>query len=162
MHTMLIMLLAASPGFLVCLLFILDGYAYKRRLERERGGEGMTTHTKEEVLAMAKEVRGVSNALYVICSEYRLTGVEEALIAYAALLRDGPVGWQTIETAPRDGTEILTRGPSGVFQSHWVDEPGGGYNPTWWARYTMLSVQYGEFSPTQWMPLPLAPPQENE
>lgn len=59
--------------------------------------------------------------------------------------------WQPIETAPKDGTDILT----------WTHLPDA-FNPyivVKWKRGTWVAVDpLGEYLPTHWMPLP-EPPQ---
>ena len=65
--------------------------------------------------------------------------------------------WQPIETAPRDGTEILL----GYFL-----EAGGGGRPSvafwhdihkkWCGNEGLLNAE-GYFSPTHWQPLPIPP-----
>jgi hypothetical protein len=61
-------------------------------------------------------------------------------------------GWQPIETAPRDGTEILfwvapemSEGWAEV--GHWFETAHDG----WWVAHTI------ERKPTHWMPLPEPP-----
>lgn len=74
----------------------------------------------------------------------------------AAGLRDGCLGggamnWQPIETAPKDGTEILTCDKGLGFSVRYWGENEDGDN-VWLPRIR------GVF-PTHWMPLP-SPPEE--
>lgn len=63
--------------------------------------------------------------------------------------------WQPIETAPKDGTEILYRRRNGrIGQGVWYDNPFGNPN-------TVIDPMSGRWcSPTHWMPLPAAPAPE--
>jgi hypothetical protein len=62
--------------------------------------------------------------------------------------------WQLIETAPKDGTEILLCGP---------DWKGGQYRTTsawpdnWSGKWPCFYMAYAAGEPTHWMPLPPAP-----
>lgn len=61
--------------------------------------------------------------------------------------------WQPIETAPRDGTEILIGNPREVFIGYWDTS-----SQQW------LHDEYGPVDPedaTRWQPLP-DPPTEDE
>jgi hypothetical protein len=93
---------------------------------------------------------------------------EDAQRAVRAVNR---TGWQPIETAPKDGTEIWLYDPSSVLT--W-DQPSREYLPKayqqvgcWatWAQdshWNMIDMQTGGYigaSPTHWMPLP-EPPSE--
>ena len=61
--------------------------------------------------------------------------------------------WQTIETAPKDGTNILLY----VF-SHEPDYGVGYWNGDYWSMTVHADRLYDEFgSPTHWMPLPEPP-----
>ena len=98
--------------------------------------------------------------------DYEAIGVEGKLIleaaqAHADSLRNG--GWLPIETAPKDGTEILiwdyevykakytqvgANGEMGWATQHfWADEEGRGFT---------------SFSPTDWQPLLPPPTQPTE
>lgn len=59
--------------------------------------------------------------------------------------------WQDMESAPRDGREILAlvedRRPMVVFWSEWLE---GHWQP--------LGQPWREASPTRWAPLPALPP----
>ena len=65
--------------------------------------------------------------------------------------------WQSIDTAPKDGTEILvfdrtTKGNSNMRVSYWyADNHGRGF-------YTRGSQFLDKCQPTHWMPLPSPPP----
>jgi hypothetical protein len=65
-------------------------------------------------------------------------------------------GWQPIETAPRDGTEILTIRSNGyIAKGRWYDNPFGRQD-------TVIENESGKWwSVTHWMPLP-PPPTVNE
>lgn len=58
------------------------------------------------------------------------------------------MNWQPIETAPRDGTEVLVWDEDGpdFFLGHWD-----------LSFRSWLSDYFDEISPTHWMPLPPAP-----
>jgi hypothetical protein len=59
--------------------------------------------------------------------------------------------WQPIETAPKDGTNILLGWPTMVLSGYWAD---------WRSRKSWVTSR-GEYSdkyaPTHWMPLPDPP-----
>lgn len=67
--------------------------------------------------------------------------------------KDGPVTWQPIETAPRDGENVLLA-HAGRVTAGWFDD----YNDCWFE-----ALDVGEESirirPTHWMPLPEPPKQ---
>lgn len=80
------------------------------------------------------------------------------------------VGWQPIETAPKDGTKILMVGPYKVVVAWWgdLDGPPDFMDPAphvprmEWLCHSdckndpnFLRLDYLE--PTHWMPLPKAP-----
>lgn len=67
--------------------------------------------------------------------------------------------WQPIETAPKDGSDILlgttaeaNAGYGYVCEGHYVDEHG------WYQANTDWTDTFdGEVNPTHWMPLPPPP-----
>jgi len=69
--------------------------------------------------------------------------------------------WQSIETAPKDGTQLLLWSRRSAVVGSWrVDVGFGGPEPTW------LDNSYDDFScgyaavpltPTHWMPIPPPP-----
>ena len=68
--------------------------------------------------------------------------------------------WQTIETAPKDGTRILVfakcepahryYGSARIYVSEWVAIP----DPTEFSHWASDGI---DFEPTHWMPLPPVP-----
>lgn len=70
--------------------------------------------------------------------------------------------WQPIETAPKDGTRILTIGEEGFAITKWKDDL-----QMWFKYYTTskcnLKKPVGNplYKPTHWMPLP-QPPKDNQ
>jgi hypothetical protein len=63
--------------------------------------------------------------------------------------------WQPIETAPKDGTEILAYSPrdyAGIFKTAWrpTDCPG-------WGSIDSCCAYYVDMEATHWMPLPEPP-----
>ena len=69
------------------------------------------------------------------------------------------IDWQPIETAPRDGTEILAHNADGKH-----DAPRSDvaliYWPSHWRYPTWVNAATGELEPgniTHWMPLPEPP-----
>lgn len=57
-------------------------------------------------------------------------------------------GWRPIETAPKDGTQILLLGDRSVVNGSW-NRGSAFFSPHWMG---------GIHEPTHWMPLP-APPE---
>lgn len=77
--------------------------------------------------------------------EHGLETAGDDLLAELAALRV-QVAWRPIETAPRDGTDIIaTNHASGVYI-------GAFYGPTF-----MTSIGYCKREPTHWQPLPEPP-----
>lgn len=79
----------------------------------------------------------------------------------------GVVGWQPIETAPRDGTEIIL---AAVIDGHVYEEPATGrweghiWEPSWQCNAVIehqsdFGTNWHTFGPqpTHWMPLPPPP-----
>ena len=68
--------------------------------------------------------------------------------------------WQPIETAPRDGTRLLTWDGEDM-QLAWVERDFS--DPEWDKRlnfwvYTDEELTYYDYQPTHWQPLPSSPP----
>lgn len=61
-----------------------------------------------------------------------------------------PVGWQPIETAPKDGTQVQVFCPT-YFQGK------GGITWAVWLNGGWLDAQVRRCDPTHWMPLPTPP-----
>jgi hypothetical protein len=63
------------------------------------------------------------------------------------------MNWQPIETAPKDGRDVLIGGDysylNGVLMASWGT--GSGQIPGW------TDMEGDTYSPTHWMPLPLPP-----
>lgn len=65
--------------------------------------------------------------------------------------------WQPIETAPKDGTEVLCFSDDlGIFVAY-IDDHNHNQKPKWSTGFGEKS----EIDPTHWMPLP-APPKAPE
>jgi len=68
-------------------------------------------------------------------------------------------GWRTIESAPKDGTEVLGcfafKVPGGVYRIGWVAD--GYLDGDEWV-FSSFPLDADEYSaPTHWMPLPTPP-----
>lgn len=64
--------------------------------------------------------------------------------------------WQPIETAPKDGTEIIAIDDRGeYFVAFWHEASEGWY-------FGLFDEVDGKIKPTHWMPLPAAPTTEGE
>lgn len=72
--------------------------------------------------------------------------------------------WRPIETAPRDGTEILVRDPDGIAVAAWHDDqsewPWSEHGPGFYVRrqgawdiYDSFAPQC-VFNPKSWAPIP--------
>ena len=72
-------------------------------------------------------------------------------------------GWQPIETAPRDGTEILMTNGVNVSSGQWFSEYGGTYDQEGAPNGDGCDDGWSDWSggmqpdPTHWMPLPSPP-----
>lgn len=65
--------------------------------------------------------------------------------------------WRPIETAPRDGTEVLGYGTLHVNGVDDGETPG--IHVTFWRECCWYSIALGGWEPSHWMPLP-PPPEE--
>jgi hypothetical protein len=68
--------------------------------------------------------------------------------------------WQPIETAPRDGTRILTNSGVGIRIVRWLDERGewgAGWCLANGATHPVLNAIVNASTMTHWHPLPLPP-----
>lgn len=104
--------------------------------------------------------------------EAELHCCEACLGQAAAAITDG---WQPIQTAPKDGTEVLLAFPAGRLAQAWYCDNGEA--PEMWVVGSILMQALammgdagampgtmgvgvdprGAFAPTHWMPLPEAP-----
>ena len=72
-------------------------------------------------------------------------------------------GWQPIETAPRDGTEILMTNGVDVSSGQWLSEYGGTYDQEGAPNGDGCDARWTDWTggmqpdPTHWMPLPPPP-----
>lgn len=119
----------------------------------------MTPLTLEEQIARdgKRDIRAHCLALIVLkatgCSEEQAFKAGDDCFRYWSALLPAPEapGWQKIETAPKDGTKILTyASDSGIAVSNYEFEMLDELTPcvTW---------RDDGASPTHWMPLPPAP-----
>lgn len=69
--------------------------------------------------------------------------------------------WKPIETAPKDGTEILAWNGESVQQSWWDDTVYRQGKWCIWRDAKLGHIYWLDPVPTHWMPLPL-PPQEGK
>ena len=64
--------------------------------------------------------------------------------------------WQPIETAPKDGTEVLVWSEHGGVESAYWE--AGCYGHSGWTIYQIRTeIAEPDFPPTHWMPLPEPP-----
>jgi hypothetical protein len=95
----------------------------------------------------------------------------ESYVALRAILTSGEDAWQPIETAPKDGTEVIAwREDAGIFMARWTapdyfcterecEELGDSSSVEDWFCADFVAgcrLEIAE-SPTHWQPLP-APP----
>ena len=74
--------------------------------------------------------------------------------------------WRTMDSAPRDGTDVLIRCPMNtVHEARWIDWSHARFDSRhretgwWWAGY---DGAVGPVYPTHWQPLPTPPAQGGE
>jgi hypothetical protein len=77
------------------------------------------------------------------------------------------IGWQSIESAPRDGSNVLLafEGLRGPVIGHWVDQQDVEYGQVkrsrqyWSTGHFKIDLSAPDPVPTHWMPLPKLPNQ---
>lgn len=85
-----------------------------------------------------------------------VANAEHALSHLTALEQMGEQQWQPIETAPRDGTEILAVESGSISCVRYIQNVG-------WRDYSDIGAAgIDPLEPTHWMPLPCAPKPEGE
>src|SRR5690606_36923841 len=108
--------------------------------------------TREMAIAAAK-------ALDDITVDDPKAAAWDAMRAYRAMLSAAPTppvddGWQPIETAPRDGTDVLLWDGEEIFVGYWSDSIW--VSPGAWVKEEHRSDTV-TYLPTHWQPLPAAP-----
>lgn len=106
--------------------------------------------------------------LMMFCRQLLEANRERDLEAAAlALAQPAPQGWRTIESVPKDGSDILVYfGAMGVQQVSWTDRDGNPASEC--AVWCVDDNKYGPYplrgycstgasAPTHWMPLPPPP-----
>lgn len=71
-------------------------------------------------------------------------------MARALLAAPKPEGWRTMDSAPKDGTEIIVGGKGYAYGAMWL-------NDDWFVMDSDGSVTELVEPPTHWQPLPEAP-----
>ena len=108
-------------------------------------------------------------------NQYSDCNTDFAWLAWQASRRTTPdrEAWQPIETAPKDGTQVLLSNGTDVEQGWWIHDEGGIIeHRDMDGRYTGQTESDGfigwwdvsgcmQPEPTHWMPLPI-PPQEKK
>lgn len=88
--------------------------------------------------------------------------LRDALAAYDDSTPDSEGGWRPIETAPKDGTDVLLHVDwqpltvIGFYGTRTEDEA------TWRVAWDHAAVRDGYDEPTHWQPLPAPPSQEHK
>lgn len=72
----------------------------------------------------------------------------------AAMAHKGAEGWQSIETAPRDGTEVWAFNGEQA-RMRWIEGPG--YALWVWVDALLEDADPSPDQPTHWQPLPATP-----
>ncbi len=124
-------------------------------------GYKIVRHLKEKFVYTCGGAKGICNqcgAFFPIFNEDGTTVSCDADVTEAIKLdmlkradKAPANGWQTMDTAPRDGTYIFVgfRSPDGYWNCDMTKWDGDG----WW--------QHRQRNPTHWMPLP-TPPQDKK
>lgn len=125
--------------------------------------------TQGEVLALAAEVKASANLVRSAACNWgsddpetkrRSASLEIAIDRFAALAgaqAPGAMKWQPIETAPKDGTHVLTWW-AGAVRIGWIEGAGQSHDGgDWWNTHERFATRPAEARPTRWMPLPATP-----
>lgn len=95
----------------------------------------------------------------------RALSAEEGQRLWDAMLATGPDQWQPIETAPKDGSELLLTDGFRVAVARWDPEswPDADQRHSCWSLYDWHNEPIhfrGGYAATHWMASPEPPPQE--
>ena len=125
----------------------------------------MTTHHRTTMNA-PNELKNLLAAIDTQClpeiqDQYFTVELCNAIDAARAAVGNPPASaWQPIETAPRDGTRLLTWDGEDM-QLAWVkrdfSDPEWDKHLNFWV-YTDEELTYYDYQPTHWQPLPSPPP----
>lgn len=101
---------------------------------------------------------------------YDETGWKQRADAFIAALRAQQaadaererIAWQPIETAPKDGSDVLLAGAFGIRIGNWGPHGRHRRKPVEYnGRLSNFERAWSEVDPTHWMPLP-APPERRD
>lgn len=113
---------------------------------------------------LAKRLREIGSIVHYVLVRGRPDNIERRLIIEipadlrdeiaAFLERTSEGGWRPIESAPRDGTEVLLFWPRKHSEKPIIISGQNTTGNQWWSR------RVGSLTPTHWQPLP--PPPEKK
>jgi len=106
---------------------------------------------------------GRSATMAAACERIPVGEVEHAVIVSGELLANVVPGWKTIDSAPRDGTEI------DLYGGFFAPKPMPGYwdrvegdEQTWEGFAERVSGHIPDDQPTHWLPRPVPPAEKVE
>lgn len=116
---------------------------------------GSAAHDELRKAMAAHDAQTPASTVCPFCESEFVTGEQhDASLARAILREAGSAGWQSIETAPKDGSSVLLWTRDGICEGSW-------YRTTW--RPDCCDTTYDMAAavlfcqPTHWMPLPPPP-----
>ena len=91
------------------------------------------------------------------CEQERFNGVVDAFRAYLSALPATEAGWRDMESAPRDGTNILAAHETAAIVVNWQEDRTVDGAPGWADGETDLDGYFYTYPVFVWQPLPPLP-----